>query len=184
MCSCQTFSVLLHLSTVQRWIWQEKQLLTSIEQRGTQEFGAQTDLIPAPLLERLTAGVPEDQGSQTSVPPSQVTRARKRVVQEELLKHHALCRAENRIRRKRLHYQLERIARKRHLLEAKRELQRLEKALPPGSESPEFPELGSPLHLGGRPSFLRRHSFSAEILTRLYPQHTPIFRSAHRTMIH
>lgn len=98
--------------------------------------------------------------------PSLVVRAWKKVVEEELLKHHALCRAESRIRRKRLHYQLERIARKRHLLEAKRELQRLEKALPPG---PDSPELEMPVKMRGR-------SFSADLLSRLYPQNTPIFR--------
>lgn len=101
--------------------------------------------------------------------PSPVVRAWKKVVEEELLKHHALCRAESRIRRKRLHYQLERIARKRHLLEAKRELQRLEKALPPGLDSPECPEMEMPVKMRGR-------SFSADLLSRLYPQNTPIFR--------
>lgn len=108
--------------------------------------------------------------------PSLVVRARKKLVQEELLKYHALCRAESRVHRKRLHYQLERIARKRHLLEAKRELQRLEKTLSTGSESPEYPELESSSKLRGRTSVSRRHSFSAELLSRLYPQKTPLFR--------
>lgn len=118
----------------------------------------------------------EDQEDQTVDHPSQVVRARKKAVQEELLKHHALCRSESRIHRKKLHYQLERIARKRHLLEAKRELQRLERDLPPGPDSPESPELGSPTKLRGRPFVSRRHSFSADLLSRLYPQNTPIFR--------
>ncbi|XP_035529303.1 stAR-related lipid transfer protein 9 isoform X1 [Morone saxatilis] len=159
-----------HHSEIQQWILREKQ------RRITQESGVQTDLIPAPLLERLTSQAPEDQEGQTVDCPSQVVRARKKVMQDELLKHHALCRAESRIRRKSLHYQLERIARKRHLLEAKRELQKLEKALPPGPDSPESPELGSPPKLRGRPSVSRRHSFSADLLSRLYPQNTPIFR--------
>lgn len=159
--------------TVQQWILQEKQHLTTVEQRITQESGVQTDIIPAPLLERLTSHGTED---QTVDRPSHVVRARKKAVQEELLKHHALCRAESRLRRKRLHCQLERIARKRHLLEAKRELQRLERVLPPGPDSPESPELRSPSKPRGRPLASRRHSFSADLLSRLYPQNTPIFR--------
>lgn len=98
-------------------------------------------------------------------------RAWKKLVEEELLKHHALCRAESRIRRKRLHYQLQRIARKRRLLEAKRELQRLEKAVPAAPDSPECPELEETAEMRGR-------SFSADLLSRLYPQNTPIFRYA------
>lgn len=160
--------------TVQQWIYQEKRRLTTAEQKITQESGVQTDLFPAPLLKCLTGPVSEDQTGQTVDRPSVVVRARKKAVQEELLKHHAVCRAESRFRRKKLHYQLERIARKRLLLEAKRELQRLERALPPGPDSPESPE--SPPKLRGRSFVARRHSFSADILSRLYPQNTPIFR--------
>ncbi|KAM3594490.1 uncharacterized protein V6R79_008933 [Siganus canaliculatus] len=163
-------------SEIQQWILQEKQRLTSEEQRFTQESGVQTDHIPVPHLECLTSQVSEDQ----TVPPvarqSLVVKARKKVVQEELLKHHALRRTESRIRRKRLHYLLERIASKRHLLEAKRELQRLERALPPGPESPESPDLESSSKSRGRTFVSRRHSFSADLLSRLYPQNTPIFR--------
>lgn len=159
--------------TVQQWILLEKQHLTTIEQRITQESGAQTDPISAPLLERLTGQGSEE---QTVHCPSLVLRARKKVVQEELLKHHALFRTESRIRRKRLYYQLERIARKRHLLEAKRELQRLERALPQQPDSIECPELESLSKLGGRQLVSRRHSFSAALLSRLYPQNTPVFR--------
>ncbi|XP_038584201.1 stAR-related lipid transfer protein 9 isoform X2 [Micropterus salmoides] len=161
---------------IQQWILQEKRRLIAVEQRITQESGVQTDLIAAPLLEQLRSQALQDQEGLPVDRPSQVVRARKKVVQEELLKHHSLCRAESRIRRKRLHYQLERIARKRHLLEAKRELQQLEGALPLGPDSPESPELGSPSKLRGRPFVCRRHSFSADLLSRLYPQHTPIFR--------
>ncbi|XP_068194414.1 uncharacterized protein stard9 isoform X2 [Antennarius striatus] len=156
-------------SDVQQWIIKEKLHLTAVEQRLTQESGVQTD-----LLEHLTN---PSSGDHVVNRPSLIVRARKKAVQEELLKHHALCRAENRIRRKRLHYQLERIARKRLLLEAKRELQRLERVLPPGPESPDSPEMDSPSKLRGRrQSVSRRHSFSAEILSRLYPPNTPIFR--------
>ncbi|AWP16267.1 Kinesin-like protein [Scophthalmus maximus] len=157
---------------IQQWILQEKQCLTTVEQTVTLESGVQTDDIPATLPERLTSQVPEDQGDLTENRFCQMVRARKKSVQEELLKHHTLCRAESRIRRKRLQYQLERIARKQHMLEAKRELQQLEKALSPGPDSPESPELVSPAK---RHFVSRRHSFSADLLSRLYPQNTPIF---------
>jgi len=138
----------------------------------------QTDLLPAPLLERLSAaprGSTEGASVWTLDPaPPRLVRVRKKVVQEELLRNHALRRAESRLRRKRLQLQLERIARKRRLLEAKRELQRLEATLPPGLESPGSPELGSPYGSCNA----RRHSFSMDILSRLYPQHPPIFRLA------
>lgn len=159
---------------VQQWISQEKQRLEAIERRTPlQDCGVQTDLIPAALL---TSQSSEDPSGQTVVLPSLAVGARKKLVQEELLRYHSLCRAESRIRRKRLHHQLERIARKRHFLEAKRELQWLERALPPGSESPEGPDLESNSKLRGRTLDSRRHSFSAELLSRLYPQKTPLFR--------
>ncbi|CAG13138.1 unnamed protein product, partial [Tetraodon nigroviridis] len=160
-------------SEIQQWVSQEKQRLAAMEQRILlQDFGVQTEPIPAALLPSQSPEVPS---GQTVVLPSLVLRARKKLVQEELLKYHALCRAESRIRRKQLHYQLERIARKRHLLEAKRELQQLERALPSGSESPEHPELESSSKRRGRAFVSRRHSFSAELLSRLYPQKTPLF---------
>ncbi|XP_062253184.1 stAR-related lipid transfer protein 9 [Platichthys flesus] len=161
---------------IQQWILQEKQSLTAFTQRVTQESGVQTDVIPESLLGRLASRAPEDQDEPTVNLPCQVVKARKKAVQEELIKHHALCRAESRIRRKRLQYQLERIARKQHLLEAKRKLQQLEKALPPGPDSPESLEQVSPSNLRGRHFVSRRHSFSADLLSQLYPQHTPIFR--------
>lgn len=153
--------------TVQQWISQQKRRLAA-EQRV--DSGVQTDAVPVSLLEQLTSQASGNQDGLRAGFPSQVIRARKEVVQEELLKCHALCRAESRVRRKRLFYQLERIGRKQHLLEAKRELERLEKEVPPGSESPDPPEPPG-LHFVSR-----RHSFSADLLSRLYPQHTPIFR--------
>uniref|UniRef100_A0A3Q3J684 Kinesin motor domain-containing protein n=1 Tax=Monopterus albus TaxID=43700 RepID=A0A3Q3J684_MONAL len=164
---------------IQQWILQEKRCLTVLEQRVTQECGVQTDFIPANRLERLTVQSSEDHDSLKVDCPSQVVRARKKVVQEELLKHHALCCTESRIRRKRLHYQLERIGRKQHLLEAEKELKRLEKELPPGPDSTDSPELGSSLKHRGQPPVFRRHSFSADILSRLYPslKDTSISRS-------
>ncbi|XP_028250655.1 stAR-related lipid transfer protein 9 [Parambassis ranga] len=161
---------------IQQWILQEKHRLTAVEQKETQESGVQADLLSAPLLERLTCQASRDPNDSTVDCPSRIVRARKKAVQDELLKHHALCRAESRVRRKRLQYQLERIASKRHLLEAKRELQQLEKTIPPGPDSPDSPELGSPSKLRGQSFVSRRHSFSAELLSRLYPQHTPIFK--------
>ncbi|XP_061899293.1 stAR-related lipid transfer protein 9 [Entelurus aequoreus] len=150
-------------SEIHQWILQEKCHCLEVEQKVTQEFGVQTD----PLLEQLTRLTSDD---QTSACPSLIVGARKKAVHEELLKHHALRRAESRLRRKKLQFQLERIARKRHLLEAKRELQRLEKALPPGLDTPECPPV-QPKEL-----VTRRYSFSADLVSRLYPQHTPIFR--------
>ncbi|XP_077477543.1 uncharacterized protein stard9 isoform X1 [Stigmatopora argus] len=142
---------------IQQWIVQEKRHLT-----------VQTDSQLDPLLERLTRCVSDDLDSQIGDCPSIVDRVRKKVVQEELVKQHALCRAECRFRRKKLQFQLERIARKRHLLEAKKELQCLEKSLPYSAESPDE---GSPPKI-----FSRRPSLSADLVSRLYPQHTPIFR--------
>ncbi|XP_073683004.1 uncharacterized protein stard9 [Garra rufa] len=159
-------------SEIKQWISQEKQRLEAHREKATLESGVQTDLI---LHTGLSSQIPEEEGIAESVPPSPLMGDRKRVVQEELLKHHALRRAENRVRRKRLRYQLEKIARKRHLLEAKRELQRLENELLQGGDEASFSDLEYPLRSRGRPMTLRRHSFSADLLSRLYPQHTPIF---------
>ncbi|XP_055087232.1 stAR-related lipid transfer protein 9-like [Periophthalmus magnuspinnatus] len=166
----------LQHNDIQQWILSEQQRLTSAEQRSTQESSVQTDLSLGLVLERVTNHIFTDGNGLPNNPPSQLTRARKKTVQEELLKQYALHRMESRIRRKRLHYQLERIGRKRLLLEAKKELQRLEKALPPGLDSPGSPELGSPSKQGEESFGSRRHSFSVDLLSRLYPQHTPIYK--------
>ncbi|XP_061600188.1 stAR-related lipid transfer protein 9 isoform X2 [Cololabis saira] len=158
-------------SEIQQWILQEKHRLKTVEGRATQESGVQADLFPAPLLEKLMAQEFRSQGDLTAETPPPEVRARKKAAQDEMLKHHALCRAESRIRRKKLQYQLKKIANKQHLLDAKRELQQLEKILPP-----ESPELGSSSKLQEQSLSTRRHSFSADLLSRLYPQHTPIFR--------
>ncbi|KAJ7990850.1 hypothetical protein DPEC_G00291190 [Dallia pectoralis] len=156
---------------IKHWILQENQRLAAItfDLRETQEFGVQTD-----LLTRCSAGSEEGSGRTVAL-SYEVVLDRKRVVQEELLRHHALRRAESRVRRKRLRYQLQRIAHKRHLLEAKRELQRLEKALPSDLDSPASPEQGCSSRSSGRLPVLRRHSFSSEHHSCVYPQHTPIF---------
>ncbi|TRY91768.1 hypothetical protein DNTS_023733 [Danionella cerebrum] len=125
---------------IQQWIFQEKQRLAAWREKGTLESGVQTDLkLPVGFSSQKTE---EDGNGETS--PSPLMGDRKRVVQEELLKHHAFHRAENRVRRKRLRYQLEKIARKRHLLEAKRELQRLENELLQGPDDTTSSELGQP----------------------------------------
>ncbi|KAI5102287.1 stAR-related lipid transfer protein 9, partial [Silurus meridionalis] len=156
-------------SEIQQWILQEKQRLAAIREKGTLDTGVQTDVISLPAL----AGINDNESSSETARPSLIVGDRKRVVQEELLKHHALRRNENRIRRKRLRYQLERIARKRHLLEAKQELQRLETTLALGADGSL--DLESSSKRRGRPMVMRRHSFSVDLLSRLYPQHTPIF---------
>lgn len=147
------------VSTVRQWALQEKQRLSANE-RKTEESEAQTDLV----FKILKGGVRD-----TAVGD------RKRVVQEELLRNHALRRAESRVRHKRLHYQLERITRKRHLLEAKRALQCLECALSPESSTSSEPGLA--VKTKGSSYVLRRHSFSVDLLPRLYPKHSPLFRS-------
>lgn len=166
----------LQHSDIQQWILSEKQRLTNVEQKATQEFGIQTDLVLSPLLERVTCEIFKDDDDLPDNPPLQIARAKKKTVQEELLKQYSLRRTESRIRRKRLLYQLERIGRKRLLLEAKRELQILEMALPLGSDSRASPELVSTSKQNESNFGARRHSFSADILSRLYPQHTPIYK--------
>ncbi|XP_015825150.3 uncharacterized protein stard9 isoform X2 [Nothobranchius furzeri] len=156
----------------QMWILQEKRCLKTAEQRLTQDSGVQANLLPAPLLEKLT-GHRKDLSLDY---PSQVVRVRKKTVQDELLKHHSLRRAKSRLRRKKLLYQLKKIANKQHLLDAKWRLQQLEKSLPSGLDSQEIPEMETPLKPKEKKCVPRRHSFSADILSRLYPQHTPIFR--------
>ncbi|XP_013886956.1 stAR-related lipid transfer protein 9 isoform X2 [Austrofundulus limnaeus] len=157
---------------IQQWILH----LKTAEQRVTQDSGVQVDFLPAPLLEKLTSQVSVNQRGLIMDYPSHAVRVRKKAVQDELLKHHALCRAESRIYRKKLLYQLKKITNKRHLLDAKRKLQQLEKTLPPGPDSSESPEMGSPIKLGENSYVHRRHSFSADLLSRLYPQRTPVFR--------
>ncbi|MBN3311903.1 STAR9 protein, partial [Atractosteus spatula] len=148
----------------QQWIRQESHRLAN-EERTTSELGVQTD--PTWGSE---AGVQVMQGSGVCETP---LGKRKKLVQQELLRHHALRRSEFRVRRKRLRYQLEKIARKRHFLEAKRELQRLESTFALSRESPTSPDLTT--ELGGAAPLLRRHSFSADLLSRLYPNQTPIY---------
>lgn len=163
-------------SPVQQWILQERCRLKAAEQTLTKDSGVQADFLPAPLLEKLTRPLAVSQeGLSLDYPPREV-RVWKKAVQDELLKHHALCRAESRIYRKKLLYQLKKITNKRHLLDAKRKLQQLESCLPPGPDGPDSPEMGSPLKRAESSYVHRRHSFSADLLSRLYPQRAPVFR--------
>ncbi|XP_014871925.1 stAR-related lipid transfer protein 9 isoform X2 [Poecilia latipinna] len=162
-------------SDMHQWILHEKLLLKTVEERVKQDSGVQTDPLPAPLLEKLTSRVFISQKNIIVEYPCKAVRARKKTVQDELLKHHALRCAEGRIRRKKLHCQLQKIANKRHLLDAKRELQQLESKLPPGPNGRQPLEMGSPSKLEEQSFASRRHSFS-DLLSRLYPQRTPVFR--------
>uniref|UniRef100_A0A3Q2CEV2 Kinesin motor domain-containing protein n=1 Tax=Cyprinodon variegatus TaxID=28743 RepID=A0A3Q2CEV2_CYPVA len=153
---------IISFTIVQQWIMHET--LKSPDERRNQDSAVQTDLLPAPLLEKLTNETSIGQKNTNMEFPSKVMRVRKKTVQDELLKHHALCRAEGRIRRRKLHYQLQKIANKRHLLDAKRKLQQLESKLPPGPDSPPSPEMGSPSKLEEDSSVTRRHSFSLDLL--------------------
>ncbi|XP_054894713.1 stAR-related lipid transfer protein 9 [Poeciliopsis prolifica] len=162
-------------SDMHQWILHEKLLLKKAE-TVKQDSGVQTDPIPAPLLEKLTSQVFIGQKNIIVEYPCKAVRARKKTVQDELLKLHALRRAEGRIRRKKLHCQLQKIANKRHLLDAKRELQQLESKLPTGPNGEQSLEMGSPSKREEQSFVSRRHSFSVDLLSRLYPQRSPIFR--------
>ncbi|XP_023208304.1 stAR-related lipid transfer protein 9 [Xiphophorus maculatus] len=163
-------------SDMHQWILHEKLLLKTAEEQVKQDSGVQTDPFPAPLLEKLTSQVFIGQKNIIIEYPCKAVRARKKTVQDELMKHHALRCTEVRIRRKKLHCQLQKIANKQHLLDAKRELQHLESKLPPGPNVQQSLEMGSPSKLEKQSFVSRRHSFSVDLLSRLYPQHTPIFK--------
>ncbi|XP_075049377.1 stAR-related lipid transfer protein 9 [Mixophyes fleayi] len=104
----------------QQWLEKEKQRLTAVcEQR--RETASQTE--PKTYVEA------EVQNSvQTDAWPSPEEHDRRKLVQLELLRKCSLRRAERNIRRKRVRFQLERIAKKQKLLEAKKTLQQLQAA--------------------------------------------------------
>ncbi|KAM8834298.1 stAR-related lipid transfer protein 9-like [Synchiropus picturatus] len=160
-------------SELQTWIDQEKERLLMVERRATQELGVQTDLVSPQVLDQLSSFVSADQNSPTGIFPSQLDRERKKVVNQELIKHHALCRAASRIHRSRLQFQLKRIANKRCMLEAKRELQSLEKALPSGLEGLDSADFGS--KCPGDSFASRRHSFTSDLRSR---RHCSVSRHA------
>ncbi|XP_041121054.1 stAR-related lipid transfer protein 9 isoform X2 [Polyodon spathula] len=153
----------------QQWLLQEKQRLASLTPKERRDLAVQTD--PASSSESGVQLFMEAAGCGPSL------QDRKRLVQQELLRSHALRRAERRIRRKRVRFQLERISRKQHLLEAKRELQQLEERDRDRDSLGEqqLPALAKGRRRGSFPTPSRRHSFSADLLSRLYPQHIPIY---------
>ncbi|MGH0126362.1 UNVERIFIED_CONTAM: hypothetical protein FKN15_027425 [Acipenser sinensis] len=157
----------------QQWLLQEKQRLASLAQKERRDLAVQTD--PASSSESGVQVLMEATGCGPSL------EDRKRLVQQELLRSHALRRAERRIRRKRVRFQLERIGRKQQLLEAKKELQQLEDRDRDRDRDrdslreQQIPAWARGRRRGSSPSPSRRHSFSADLLSRLYPQHVPIY---------
>ncbi|XP_039597727.1 stAR-related lipid transfer protein 9 isoform X1 [Polypterus senegalus] len=146
---------------IEQWLLQEQQRLKFLE-RQKRDLAVQTD-------QGLSSGAEV----QNSAEKSSLMEDRKRLVQQELLRQHALKRAEKRIRRKRLCFQLERIAKKQHLLEAKKELQQLEAACMLTKDTSGSTETVTPK--GSAPTLQRRHSFSSDLLRRLYSHHAPVY---------
>ncbi|XP_059505352.1 uncharacterized protein stard9 [Stegostoma tigrinum] len=132
---------------------------------------------------------------------SSLEQDRKRLVQLELLQKLSLKKAEQNISKKRVKYQLERIAGKHKLLEAKTNLQHLEAAsflskdqlkqptldkMNTSQTSPKpklikwnksFPPYSLPATKQSPPGHLlaRRHSDSNDLVSRLYPQYVPLY---------
>lgn len=133
-----------------------------------------------------------------------IEQDRKRLMQLELLQRLSLRKAERSIRKKRVKYQLERIAEKHKLLEAKTKLRHLEAAsllsrkqcgqstvgkastLQSGVNpkltwwSKSFPPSSSPTRRRSLsiPSLTRRHSDSSDWVSHMYPQYAPFYRYA------
>ncbi|KAM8807300.1 stAR-related lipid transfer protein 9 [Eudromia elegans] len=106
----------------QQWLLDEQSRLAALQQqqrRRQREFAVQTE--PALCTEAEAQGT-----EQLETCPSLLEQSQKRVVQLELLRRHSLKKAERSIRRKKVKFQLERIVKKQKLLEAKRNLERLE----------------------------------------------------------
>ncbi|XP_072425570.1 stAR-related lipid transfer protein 9 isoform X2 [Chiloscyllium punctatum] len=126
---------------------------------------------------------------------------RKRLVQLELLQKHSLKKAERNISKKRVKYQLERIAGKQKLLEAKTNLQHLEAASLLSKDQLKQPTMDKMNTLQTSPNpkltkwnksfppyslpatkqspsvrlLARRHSDSNDLVSRLYPQYVPVY---------
>ncbi|XP_051884022.1 uncharacterized protein stard9 isoform X3 [Pristis pectinata] len=175
----------------QRLANEEKRLVCLEHQR--QELGIQTD--SASFTE---CGV--QISSQVEGIPF-IEQDRKRLVQLELLQRHSLRKAERNIRKKRVKYQLERIAEKHKLLEAKTNLQHLEAASLLSKKqhgrpiegkgnslqtdmnpklarwNKSFPPSSFPMrrHSLSVPFLTRRHSDSGDLVSHLYLQHVPIY---------
>ncbi|XP_078263384.1 stAR-related lipid transfer protein 9-like [Rhinoraja longicauda] len=130
-----------------------------------------------------------------------IEQDRKRLVQLELLQRHSLRKAERSIRKKRVKYQLERIAEKHKLLEAKTKLRHLEAAsllsrkqcgqstvdkastLQTGMNpklarwNKSFPPSSLPTRSRSSsiPFLTRRHSDSSDRVSHLYPLYAPFY---------
>uniref|UniRef100_UPI00398F0D56 uncharacterized protein n=1 Tax=Pristiophorus japonicus TaxID=55135 RepID=UPI00398F0D56 len=176
----------------QRSLANEEKRLVCLEQQQ-RELGTQTD--SASFSE---CGV--QISPQTEEIPS-IEQDRKRLMLLELLQKHSLRKAEQSISKKRVKYQLERIAEKRKLLEAKTNLQHLEAAsllsedqlkqsiadkectLQTASDpkltdwNKSFPPNSLPArrHSLSVPGQARRHSYSNDLVSRLYPQYEPLY---------
>ncbi|XP_078089759.1 stAR-related lipid transfer protein 9 [Mustelus asterias] len=176
----------------QQCLVNEGKRLVSLEQHR-RELGIQTDT--ASFTECGVQITP-----QTEEIPL-IEQNRKRLVQLELLQKHSLRKAERNISKKRVKYQLERIAGKQKLFEAETNLQHLEAAsllskdqlkqpimnktsMLQASINPQlikwnksFPPYTLPAkkHLSSAPLLTRRHSDSNDLVSRLYPQYVPVY---------
>ncbi|XP_038637961.1 uncharacterized protein stard9 isoform X2 [Scyliorhinus canicula] len=176
----------------QQCLVSEEKRLVSLEQHR-RELGIQTDT--ASFTECGVQITPQTEEI------SSIEQDRKRLVQLELLQKHSLRKAERNISKKRVKYQLERIAGKHKLLEAKTNLQHLEAASllskdqlePPimdktstsqASPNPQltkwnksFPPYTLPAkkHSPSVPLLTRRHSDSNDLVSRLHPQYAPVY---------
>uniref|UniRef100_A0A8C5N192 StAR-related lipid transfer protein 9 n=2 Tax=Leptobrachium leishanense TaxID=445787 RepID=A0A8C5N192_9ANUR len=103
----------------QQWLVREEQRWTTVHQQR-QETAVQTDPKTYAEAEVQNSVQTED------IQPSIAEQDRKRLVHLELLRKCSLRRAERNIKRKRVRYQLEWIAKKQKLLEAKKNLQQLQ----------------------------------------------------------
>ncbi|XP_072896597.1 stAR-related lipid transfer protein 9 isoform X3 [Hemitrygon akajei] len=170
---------------------EEKRLVCLEQQR--QELGIQTD-----SASFTDCGV--QISSQVEEIPF-IEQNRKRLVQLELLQRHTLRKVEQNIHKKRIRYQLENIAEKHKLLEAKANLQHLESAslitrkqcrrpiegkastlqtdvnLKLAKWKKSFPASYLPLrrHSLSVPILTRSHSDSSDLVSNLYPQHVPVY---------
>ncbi|XP_078419039.1 stAR-related lipid transfer protein 9 isoform X1 [Cetorhinus maximus] len=176
----------------QQCLENEEKRLVSLEQHR-RELGIQTDT--ASFTECGVQITPQTEEIST------IEQDRKRLVQLELLQKHLMRKAERNISKKRVKYQLERIARKHKLLEAKTNLQHLEAAsllskdqvkqpiidkmsTLQASSNPKltnwnksFPPYTLPAkkHSSSVPLLARRHSDSNDLVSRLYPQYVPVY---------
>ncbi|XP_043929476.1 stAR-related lipid transfer protein 9 [Protopterus annectens] len=102
----------------QEWLIREEKRLVSLK-KESRELGIQTEF-------RFFCEAEAQISTEMDCGPTPLEKDWKRLVQHELLQAHSMKKAERSIRRKRVKFQLERIARKQKLLQAVRHLQKLE----------------------------------------------------------